>query len=212
MVLSSNKNSHKTPLGRYARGVSLMEMLVVMAIIGILVKVAMPGMENFVADQRLVGAAEQLYGHLQQAKSEAISRNKTVYFNFSASGTTTWTYGMSTYTTSCDLTKTAATDTGACVMVVDDGDGTIDNGSGSTDTGDLVLYRFASTDFTGVKMTLSSFSSGTQITYNSLRGTSTSGKITLESAKGSKLQVEISLLGHPKICAPDSTMRAYPAC
>lgn len=208
----TNKDYRAAPPGRYARGVSLLELLVVMSIIGILVKVAMPSMETFVADQRLVGAAEQLYGHLQQARTEAVSRNQTLYFNFSASGTTTWTYGMSTYTSSCDLTKTAATSTGACVMVTSDGDSTLDNGSGSTDTGDLVLYRFPSTDFTGVKMTLSSFSSGTQITYSPLRGTSTSGKITLESAKGTKLQVEVSLLGHPKICTPDSSMKAYPAC
>lgn len=199
--------------GAAASGFTLMESLIAMAIVGILLTVAMPGFSTFSANQRLIGAAEQVYNHLQQARTESVGRGQTVYVNFSADGSTTWTYGMSTVTSSCDLTKTAATDTGACRMVVSDGDASLDTGSGATDTGDLVLYRFASTDYAGVSLGTAAFSSGTtQIVYSSLRGTSTSGQINLTGANGNRLRVEVSLLGRAKLCSPSGSIEGYPAC
>jgi type IV fimbrial biogenesis protein FimT len=203
---------NRGPSGRRSAGFTLLEVLVALAILGILVGVAMPSFSSFTANQHLVGAAEQVYGHLQQARLEAVSRNTAVRVNFSATGTTTWTYGMSHVTNNCDLTKTVATGASACVMVVSDGDATLDVGAGATDTGDLVLYRFPSTAFTDVKMAISSFSSGTQIVFSPLRGSSTSGIVTLTSAKGAILRVEMSLLGRAKLCTPDASMQGYPAC
>jgi type IV fimbrial biogenesis protein FimT len=194
-------------------GFTLLEVLIAMAILGILVAVAVPSFGTFTANQHLVGAAEQVYGHLQQARLEAVTRNATVYVNFSADGTITWTYGMSHVTSGCDLTKTSATGASACVMVVSDGDATLDVGLGATDTGDLVLNRFVGTDYVDVKMAISSFSSGSnQFVFSPLRGSSTSGTVTLTSSKNTKLQVQVSLLGRAKLCTPDATMRGYPAC
>jgi type IV fimbrial biogenesis protein FimT len=199
--------------GAAASGFTLMESLIAMAILGILLTVAMPGFSTYSANQRLIGAAEQVYNHLQQARTESIGRGQTVYMNFSTDGTTTWTYGMSNVTSSCDLTKTAATDTGACRMVVSDGDASLDTGDGATDTGDLVLYRFASTDYSGVSMSIANFSSGTsQIVYNSLRGTSTSGRINLVGANGKQLRVGVNLLGRVKLCSPDGSTGGYGTC
>lgn len=198
---------------RPGKGFTLLEVLIAMAILGILAVVAVPSFGTFTANQHLVGAAEQVYGHLQQARLEAVTRNATVYVNFSADGTTTWTYGMTHVTSSCDLTKTAATNASACVMVVSDGDSTLDVGLGATDTGDLVLNRFVSTDYVDVKMAISAFSSGSnQFVFSPLRGSSTSGTVTLTSSKNTKLQVQVSLLGRVKLCTPDNTMRGYPAC
>jgi len=199
--------------GATASGFTLMESLVAMAIVGILLTVAMPSFSTFYSNQRLIGAAEQVYNLLQQARTESVGRGQTVYMNFSADGSTTWTYGMSHVTSACDLTKTVATDTGACRMVVSDGDAAFDTGSGATDTGDLVLYRFASTDYIGVSLSTAAFSSGTtQIVYSSLRGTSTSGQINLTGANGNLLRVEVSLLGRAKLCSPDGSLEAYPTC
>jgi type IV fimbrial biogenesis protein FimT len=194
------------------RGVSLLEILIAMAILGIIVSVAMPSMSGFGANQRLIGAAEQVFGHLQQARAESVARNAAVFVNFAASGTTTWTYGVST-TGSCTLTITDPTTANACIITVNDGDTTYDGIGGATDTGDRVLMRFPSTDYDDVKMAIASFSSGgTQIIFNPIRGTATSGQINLEGSTGDQLRVTMSLLGRAAICSPGGSVDAYEAC
>lgn len=182
MIEMTDKFAVRPVCHHHSGGFTLLEALIALAIMGILVAVALPGFGTFYSSQRLIGAAEQVFSHLQQARTESVSRNLTVYVNFSADATTTWTYGMSSVTSGCDLTKTAAADAGACVMVVSDGDATLDAGLGATDTGDLVLYRYVSTDYTGVSMELADFSSGSnQFVFSPLRGTSTSARSILRA-------------------------------
>lgn len=202
----------KPALRRRSEGFTLLEVLIALAIMVMLVTFGVPSFSSFYSGQRVIGAAEQIYNHLQQARTEAVTRNTTVYVNFTGSGSTTWSYGMSSINSGCDLTKTAATDAGACVMVVDDGDGSVYGIGGSTDTGDLVLNRFTSADYSGVTMTIASFSSGSnQFVLSATRGTSTSGTVTL-SANSKSLKITMSLLGRPKICSPSGTIQGYPSC
>lgn len=202
------------------RGVSLLEMLIAMAILGIIISVAVPSMSEFGANQRLIGASEQVYGHIQQARSESVARNAPVYVNFSASGTTTWTYGVG-LTTGCTLTVTDPTAAGACYIVVSDGDSVVDGidadgdgtvETGETDTGDRVLMRFPSSDYQDIEMGIASFSSGTQIVFNPIRGTSSSGQINLENSTGKQLRITVSLLGRAQICSPSDQVGNYDAC
>jgi len=193
------------------QGVSLLEMLIAMAILGIIVSVAIPSMSEFGANQRLIGAAEQVFGHIQQARAESIARNAAVYVNFSANGTTTWTYGMA-LATGCTLTTIDPATAGACYITVNDGDTTFDGIGGATDTGDRVLMRFPSSAYQDVEMALASFSSGTEIVFNPTRGTSSSGQVNLENSTGKQLRVMVSLLGRAQICAPNGPVGNYAAC
>ena len=191
-------------------GFTLLETLIATTIVAILLMVSMPSFTTFYSNQRLIGAAEQVFNHLQQARTESVTRGQTVYVNFSASGTTTWTYGMSSITSSCDLTKTAATDTGACVIVVNDGDATVHGVNGGSDTGDLVLYRFASTDYDGVSMSVSGV---TQFAFSALRGmAAAAGQVLLTGDNGNQLRVDVSLLGRVKLCSPSGSVQGYPTC
>lgn len=195
------------------KGVTLLELLISISIMGIIISLAAPNFSQFGANQRLIGAAEQVYEHMQQARSEAVSRNVTTYLNYSADGTTAWTYGMSSVTSLCDVALTDPTAASACVMVVDDGDGALDPGDGSVDTADLVLYRYIGGEYTDVAMTTTLFSSGTtQIVFDSVRGISTSGRVTLTGGNGNSLQVSISLLGRVSICSPGGTIENYGMC
>ena len=64
----------------FHKGVTFLELLVTIAIIGILAAIAVPYYGDYIERQRWVGAAEAVYGQMQQAKRLAISNNKTVYF------------------------------------------------------------------------------------------------------------------------------------
>lgn len=195
---------------RVSSGFTLLETLIATAIIAILLMVSMPSFTTFYSNQRLIGAAEQVYNHLQQARTESVTRGQTVYVNFSANGTTTWVYGMSSITSSCDLTKTAATEASACVIVVNDGDATVHGVNGGSDTDDLVLYRFPSTDYDGVSMSVSGVS---QFTFSALRGmAAAAGQVLLTGDNGNQLRVDVSLLGRVKLCSPSSSVQGYPAC
>jgi prepilin-type N-terminal cleavage/methylation domain-containing protein len=74
----------KARRGRLAgtSGLTLMELMVTVAILAILVALAMPSFNAFVAKGRLSGAAEALAQDLQLAKSEALRRNADVTISY----------------------------------------------------------------------------------------------------------------------------------
>jgi type IV fimbrial biogenesis protein FimT len=73
-------------------GFTLVEMLVVTAIVLILVVVAVPSFVNYVQLNRITVLAQNLYYNLQYARSEAIKRNTTVYVSFTSGSS--WCYGI----------------------------------------------------------------------------------------------------------------------
>ena len=68
------------PSGRLGamQGVSLLEVLVTLAIIGILALIAVPSYNGMIEGQRLRGAAEALAADLRWARSEALKRGLPV--------------------------------------------------------------------------------------------------------------------------------------
>lgn len=195
--------------GRMQAGVTLLELLVTIAIVAIIFAVAGPSTRNLFDSKRLVAAAEQVYGHLQQARLESIARSTPVRAHFSANGSATWAYGVS-HRDLCDITQTGAGGVDACVMVVDDGDGAVDPGDGSVDPDDLVLMRFDDSDHPDVTMNIASFSSGnSQISFDPIRGTATGGEVILMSPLGRQLKVKVGLLGQLRICSPDGSVLRY---
>ena len=180
-----------------------------MVVMGVLVAAVIPSLVAFGANARLTDAAEQVHAHLQQAQSEALARSAPTFVNFADTGDTDWTYGMS-LTPGCVVAETDPTAAGACVLVVDDGDGNVDPGDGSVDTADLVLARSIGADHTDVSMAINNFSGGgTDIRYDPVRGMSDSGDILLLASNGNQLMVRVNTLGHSRICSPDGSMGTY---
>lgn len=86
------------------KGVTFLELMVVIAIIGILAVMAMPYYGDYIDRQRWQGATEAVLGKAQQAKRAAVSNNSTVYLIVQGLGSTNWcmtTSQTSTASASC---------------------------------------------------------------------------------------------------------------
>lgn len=212
---------------RKVQGFTLIELMVVLAVMGVVLSMAVPSVSSFMEKRRIINAAEAVFSELQYARSEAISRSRNVYVKFSSNGTSTWVYGTS-IRSDCDLAQTTATGANACILVIDDGDGTVDDGTGGTDTGDLVLRRTSSAAFSGISM--HGYDSGTntvtttvsfgiptptsQTSFNPVRGTAKGGTVVLRLGTLYELRVIVSPVGRVRFCSPTGTTNVpgYPTC
>ena len=66
-------------------GFSFMELMVVIAMIGILSAVALPGILRALPEQRVKNAARNLYADMQRARMLAVKNNRTVSVRFNSS-------------------------------------------------------------------------------------------------------------------------------
>jgi type II secretion system protein H len=203
--------SKPLPVFHRVQGFTLIEVMITIAIVAILVAVGVPSMNAFFDKKRLIKGAEAVYSELQLARSEAIARSQDTFVNFSWTDAETWFLGSSN-TTGCNPAVTTPADqadwaaSSVCFLVIDDGDGTIDDGTGTVDSDDLVLKRSASTDYAGVNMTAAPTFTGdggaNEIVFDFVRGTASSGSISLQSDAGAQIQIDISLVGRISICSP----------
>jgi type IV fimbrial biogenesis protein FimT len=81
------------------RGFTATELVVVIAIIGILAAMAAPSMSKLMTTQKVRSLSYELFADLTFARSEAIARGRTVSIK-SVSGDTNWLSGWAVYDTS----------------------------------------------------------------------------------------------------------------
>lgn len=77
-------------LPRQQRGMSIVEILVTITVIGILMTVAAPAATVWIQNSQLRNAAESIYNGVQTARLEALKRNTTVAFELTDANTTAW--------------------------------------------------------------------------------------------------------------------------
>jgi type IV fimbrial biogenesis protein FimT len=75
------------------RGLTLIELMVVMAVVGVLAMLALPSYQDWVQNSRTRNAAESIQSGIQMARAEAVSRNAPVQFDFRANSA--WTVCVS---------------------------------------------------------------------------------------------------------------------
>jgi len=182
-------------------GFTLIELIVVMAVIAIAVTLATPTWEQVSHKRKLTSATEQLAALLVVAQSEAQKRNQEVSLAFKRDDTQEWCVAADLGADGCDCRVTDPESEQFCTV-----DGTENRIEASAFPS---LELIAAMDSTGDSL----------ITFDPVRGIlkplGDGLQLTLESGRGYyRLRLSIGPTGLLSICNPvvSKSVSGYPAC
>ncbi len=178
---------------RYTMGISMIEVLVTVAVLGILATAAMPSMRDMIDTRKLKNQTESIADVLRLSRSEAMKRAasnnpKVVSATVSAGGPSAWFVGLSNTTTAC-------TDASTCVLV---------QGANSAP------YMVTATECGGCSVATTA-----NLYTFSFRGVATVGggsSVTVTSPMNKTLRVDVSTTGRVSVCSPGGTIAGYATC
>ena len=172
----------------FQRGLTLIEICIVLAIVSILVGTALPSFDNLIKNRRLEGQAAELALDLRYVRSEAVARNEGVRVSFhtSAAG-------------SCTLIHTGGATDCACDS---QGVANCTNGASALKT----LFHRA-----GGGMSIQSNVASMRFDPNN--GTvSPAATVRVSSDDGRTIHHVVNILGRVRSCSPGGIVRGMPAC
>ncbi len=166
-------------------GITLLEVLITLAVVGIAISIAIPAFSSMRETIRLKGAVNLVSSDLRLAQSEAQKRRRTVTFNVQGDGDT-WCYGLN-LDTSCDCSTS-----GSCTL-------------------DGIEKVVRQVDRPGVSV--SPAVSNGHFSFRPQRQTVTAGHVKILSNE-SEVRVVLSGYGRIRECSPggDSFVSAFPRC
>ncbi len=196
------------------RGFSLIELMVALAIMGMLVLLAMPSLFTWLTNIRIRNEGDSIITGLQTARAEAVRRNQSVSF---------WLVNLpdpTVLTNSCTLSSTdgswmvsVSSPVGYCASNVNSTDITVNPAgvlAGRAMGGDSAKVSVAAVQSDGS-------TAGTFVTFNGfgrVASTSSIAKIDLKGIGGGKvyrnLRVVISATGAVRMCDPLVTSTTDP--
>ena len=170
------------------RGLTLVEAMVVIAVMAIIASTAAPGFAGFIDARRLDAAATRLAADVQFTRTEAVSRNRPIRLSFKAtSAATCWIVHTGTAAQcTCSAEGPAVCSAGAL---------------------EIKTVAFSVTDRVRVEANVAS------IVFDPLHGTSTpTGTLRLTDPRGRAVHHIVNVMGRVRSCSPGGAMPGWPAC
>lgn len=99
MLVLAKKNCKTKQNGTVQKGFTLIELMIAIALLGIVTALGMPSYRTWIENTRIRNAAESIQTGLQKARFEALKRNVPVQFVLGANSA--WTIGCVTVTANC---------------------------------------------------------------------------------------------------------------
>jgi type IV fimbrial biogenesis protein FimT len=199
-----------------ARGLTLIELLTVLTIVGILLVLALPGFGSWTRDARVRTVSEDIANGLRVAQAEAVSRNRQVFFARTnanpAYNAATASSGTNWYVQVLPLNSEEAADTAFQATAYVNG-GRFSSADDASISGNAVVcFNSAgrvvsrSTDIPGGATCTAPASATTPNTFNvTLTGSSS-------TAATSAMRVELFLGGRTRLCKANAAAGQVNAC
>jgi type II secretion system protein H len=178
---------------RYLRGMTLIELIVVIAIVGVFAALAAPSFTGFLAKKRADGAFSELVTDLQYARTEAVQRNKPAQV----------TFGTNCYRIQALASTTAAvSSTASCVESP--------LPSGQTELKTVSLSAASLSTQGNLRAILFDPVQGLA-TFSDTSGTAISAaQIDVNGSSGAfQLRVALSAVGRVSTCSPNGSVAGY---
>lgn len=171
---------------RTSQGVTVIELMITLVVVGILVAIAAPSYNAFQQRSKLTGAAERVFSQLEYARSESISSGTDIFVAFEDTGGIGWCIGVSdSAACDCSTSLAACTINGAQARYVK-----------GSDYPEIIL----STDFPGDN-------TGFVAPRSVARET---GSVSLSLPGYGTAEVRVNFLGRLRLCS--DTLNDYAGC
>ena len=170
------------------RGVTLVEMCMVIAISSIVVGATMPGLQSLIEARRLNGVATQLATDIQYVRTEAVARNRAVRLSLYALADQTCYVVHTGNAAQCSC---AASGAAAC----------------SAGAEEIKTVHLPAAEHIVLQANVGS------VLFDPLHGTSTpTGTLRLIGSRAQEIRHVINIMGRVRSCSPLAQVTGYRAC
>lgn len=188
----------KTPSS--ARGLTIIELMIVVAVLGVLIALVAPSMRGMISAQRVRGVNAELVTDLQYARSEAARRNRDVSIAVQAS----------CYVIYIDVGLPAS----ACDCSLTPGADVCSGGRQEVKTVQLPAADGITLGISSMDGPIATFSRSSGALMPTLAGGSPPDAFVVDvtGTPRGKLSTRVAQSGRPSVCTPDASITGAPSC